>query len=214
MLAFPVRRPLRMLIATLLLAGSFVALLAASGTANAASRHRAPKASAARVAVARLQRASHAARVADHRFVALARALKRCQRRHAGSCHAPRHALQLAGRRLRRAQRTLNRLARKDAKGRATATLPAPTISVNGQKLSWNAVSNVSRYVFVRKVPGQADQYSVISGTSITPPAVPGATVSYSVRADATGSAWARAVSISYPAIQPGSTPAPSSPAP
>src|SRR6185312_16729572 len=117
MLAFPVRRPLRMLIATLLLAGSFVALLAASGTANATSRHRAPKASAARVAVVRLQRASRAERAADHRFVALARALKRCQRSHPGACHKQRRALQLAGRRLQQAQRTLNRLARKDAKG-------------------------------------------------------------------------------------------------
>ena len=131
----------------------------------------------------------------------LARALKRCQRRH-GACRTQRRALQRAGRRLQQTQSTLNRIARDTAKGtQASATLPAPTISVSGQKLSWNAVSNVSRYVLVRKVTGQADQYSVISGTSVTPPAVPGATVRYSVRADATGSAWASEVSITYAAI-------------
>ena len=52
-----------------------------------------------------------------------------------------------------------------------------------------------------------ADQYSVVKGTSTTPPAVPGKTVRYSVRADATGSAWSSEVSISYPAVQVTPTP-------
>ncbi len=218
MLAFPLRRSLRMLIATVLLAGSLVALASAPGLARGTVHHghhvrhhvshAARKAVAARAAVARLQRAARAQHVADHRLVVLAHALKRCQRRHAGSCRAQRRALQQAGHRLQRAQRTLNRLARDQARrAKAGATAPAPTITVSGQTLTWNAVSNVNRYVFVRKVPGLADQYSVIGGTSITPPAVPGQTVRYSVRADVSGSAWAPEVSITYPSAT--SAPAP-----
>ena len=60
--------------------------------------------------------------------------------------------------------------------------LQAPQLTVSGQTLSWARVAGVNTYVFVRKVPGQADQYSVITGTSITPPPVPGVTVRYSVR--------------------------------
>jgi hypothetical protein len=93
-------------------------------------------------------------------------------------------------------------------------TQAAPAISVSGQTLSWNAVGGVSTYVFVRKVPGQADQYSQVSGTSTTPAAAPGATASYSVRTDIEGSAWAHEVSISYPATTPTPPVSPISPAP
>jgi len=79
-------------------------------------------------------------------------------------------------------------------------TLTAPVITVSGNTLTWNAISGVSSYVYVRKVPNQADQYAVVNGTSIMPPAVPGQTVRYSVRTNVTGSAWAREVSITYPA--------------
>jgi hypothetical protein len=70
---------------------------------------------------------------------------------------------------------------------------------VSGYTLSWNAIPGVSSYVLVRKVSGQADQYSVVNATSITPPAVPGATVRYSVRTNVSGSYWAKQVSIAYP---------------
>jgi hypothetical protein len=79
-------------------------------------------------------------------------------------------------------------------------TQAAPAISVSGQTLTWNAVANVNTYVFVSKVPGRADQYSEVSGTSITPPPVPGATARYSVRTAVAGSAWASEVEVSYPA--------------
>src|SRR6185436_15678891 len=59
--------------------------------------------------------------------------------------------------------------------------------------------SGVSSYVFARKVPGQATQYSVVNGTSVTPPAVSGQTVSYGVRTNVSGSIWADEVSITYP---------------
>jgi hypothetical protein len=190
--ALPTRRPLRLLLAVLLVAAGFGAVASSAAVASST-------ASAARVAVARLSRAAHVQRVADHRLVKAAHQLKRCRRLH-GACAAKRRAVQTAGHRLQRAQRRLNRLARHQAKGAQTrATAPAPTIAVNGQSLRWDAVSNVDRYVFVRKVPGQADQYSLLRGTSLTPPVVPGKTVRYSARADVKGSVWAPEVSISYP---------------
>lgn len=76
----------------------------------------------------------------------------------------------------------------------------APTITVSGETLSWNAIKGVSSYVFVRKVPGRPDEYSVIKATSVTPPAVPGATVKFSVRTNVSGSYWSPEVSIAYPA--------------
>jgi len=79
----------------------------------------------------------------------------------------------------------------------------APTMTVNGQTLTWNAIAKVGTYVLVTKVPGTPDAYSVVSGTSITPAAVPGATVKYSVRTAVEGSAWATEVSVTYPAPPP-----------
>ncbi|HEU4702763.1 MAG TPA: hypothetical protein VFS37_09800 [Conexibacter sp.] len=209
MLALPQRRtPLRLVTALLVVA---LGTLAVAAGASAAPKGKAAK---ARAAVARLNHAAKVQRAADHRLVVKARRLKACQRRRAGACTAQRRQVQSAGVRLHKAQRRLNRIARRQARRARTvsATVSAPTIKVDGQKLSWNAVSNVNRYVFVRKVPGMADQYSLVRGTSTTPPAVPGKTVRYSVRADAKGSAWAAEVSISYPAVEP--TAAPAAPAP
>ena len=210
MLALPQRRTLRRLATALLIAA--LGMFAVASGASAAHKGRAAK---ARAAVARLNHSAHVQRAADHRLVVKARRLKACQRRHAGACTAQRRQVQNAGVRLHRAQRRLNRIARRQARRAASgATAPAPTIVVSGQKLSWNSVSNVNRYVFVRKVPGMADQYSVIKGTSITPPAVPGQTVRYSVRADTKGSAWSAEVSISYPSVEPTTTPTAPAPEP
>ncbi|HEX4804949.1 MAG TPA: glycosyl hydrolase [Conexibacter sp.] len=88
-----------------------------------------------------------------------------------------------------------------------TNTLAAPTMSVSGQTVSWTPTQGVSSYVFARKIPGQATQYSIVSGTSTTPPAVPGTTVSYGVRTNVSGSSWAQEVSITYPASSPSPTP-------
>jgi hypothetical protein len=85
-------------------------------------------------------------------------------------------------------------------------TLTAPVITVSGQTLTWNAISGVSSYVWVRKVSGQPDQYATVNGTSVTPPAVPGQTVRYSVRTNVSGSAWATEVSIAYPATTTATT--------
>jgi Cellulase (glycosyl hydrolase family 5) len=203
MLAFPVCSPQRLLVAVLATAGILAGLLAVTPGAAVAS----PKA-----AVARLHVVAKAQHRADHRLVVAARRLKACQRR-TRSCRSERRAVQRAGHRLQRTQRHLNRVARHQARrAHASATVGAPTIVVRGEKLSWNAVGRTRRYVFVRKVPGQAGEYSLVRGTSTTPPAVPGKTVRYSVRADVRGSSWAREVSISYPAVA--STPAPADPAP
>ena len=80
-----------------------------------------------------------------------------------------------------------------------TDPLAAPTMSASGSTVSWTPISGVSSYVFVRKVPNQTPQYSIVYGTSVTPPAVPGQTVSYGVRTNVSGSSWADEVSIAYP---------------
>ena len=79
----------------------------------------------------------------------------------------------------------------------------APSLSVSGQTLTWVAMPGVRTYILQTNAPGQAAQYSVVSGTSTTPPSVPGATVHYSIRTAVDGSAWSPEVSISYPAAQP-----------
>ena len=75
----------------------------------------------------------------------------------------------------------------------------APVLTVSGRTLTWNALAKVNTYILMSEVPGRATQYSEVSGTSITPPPVPGATVRYSIRTAVEGSAWAPAVAISYP---------------
>jgi hypothetical protein len=79
----------------------------------------------------------------------------------------------------------------------------APAIAVSGQALSWHSVAGVGTYVLATYVAGRVPSYSEVSGTSVTPPAVPGSNVRYSVRTAVNGSAWAEEVSISYPAPAP-----------
>jgi hypothetical protein len=86
-------------------------------------------------------------------------------------------------------------------------TQAAPALSVSGQELSWNRVGSVTTYVLMQQVAGQEAQYSVVSATSLTPTAVPGATVHYSVRTAVDGSAWSAEVSITFPAVKPTAPP-------
>ena len=90
-----------------------------------------------------------------------------------------------------------------------TDVLAAPTLSTSGSTVSWTPISGVSSYVFVRKMPNQTPQYSIVYGTSVTPPAVPGQTVSYGVRTNVSGSTWANEISITYPDITVDPTTAP-----
>ncbi len=182
---------------------------AGSGRVRATSSRAVPRA---------LARAASRSTTADRTLVADAKALRRCLAAHSSQpsvCDGARGALQRAGRRLKAAERSLSKVASDTASARSaswgggSATVQAPTITVSGQSLSWNRVDNVNSYVFVRKVPGQADQYSTVTGTSITPPPVPGLTVRYSVRAAVNGSAWASERAITYPkaAEPPAETP-------
>jgi hypothetical protein len=88
----------------------------------------------------------------------------------------------------------------------------APTLHVSGQTLTWTAIAGVGTYILVSKVTGQSERFTSVSGTSIAPPAVPGATVHYSVRTAVDGSAWSSEVAISYPAPPPTPPPAPEPP--
>jgi hypothetical protein len=166
-----------------------------------------PVAVAARILPRPVMIASRRARAADRVLVADALRLKRClaaHRVHPRRCDGARHALQLAGARLAVAERRLSRVGRAGkSHGAKSATLAdlrvAPVLTVSGQTLVWNKIGTVNTYVLVRKVPGMADQYSVVTGTSITPPPVPGMTVRYSVRTTTWWSAWATERSITYP---------------
>jgi hypothetical protein len=144
--------------------------------------------------------ASRARTRADHRLVSKAKALQSCQRRRPRRCKAAARAVQQAGSRLARTERRLSKLASGTSHpSRFSASAQAPQLTVSGQTLSWSRIGRVNSYVFVRKVPGEADQYSVVSGTSTTPPPVPGASVRYGLRTNINGSAWAGEQSISYP---------------
>jgi len=150
---------------------------------------------------------------ADRTLVSSAKTLKRClteNRRHHRRCNAARRAVQLAGTRLARAKQRLARIARRTGKaggGAGASSNPrrAPQLTVNGQTLSWPRVANINTYVLASKIPGQATEYSLVSGTSITPPPEPGVTVRYSVRTTTNGSAWSTERSITY-ASSPGTT--------
>ncbi|HEX3520120.1 MAG TPA: hypothetical protein VHT29_13895 [Solirubrobacteraceae bacterium] len=82
--------------------------------------------------------------------------------------------------------------------GEKVDTQAAPVLSVSGKSLSWNQVGGVSTYVLMQRVSGQAEQFSVVGGSSFTPTPVPGKTVYYSVRTAVNGSLWAAEVSITF----------------
>lgn len=197
---------------------AYVALVAFAGagsSALASTGHSAQPASHRYVAVASrivprpLAVAARVSRSADRELVARAKALRKCLAAHpkkSSACNSARGALQYAGSELKRAERKLAKVAGGHAsvtdsyqRFGSYDTLQAPKLSVSGEKLSWTQVAGIDSYVFVRKVPGQPDEYSTIRGTSTTPPPVPGVTVKYSVRTAVNGSSWAGEQAISYP---------------
>lgn len=86
----------------------------------------------------------------------------------------------------------------------------APVLKVSGQTITWNELSGVSKYVLATTIgtDRSTTTYSVVTGTNLTPPVVPGKTVYYGIRADVDGAPWSQEVSISYPETNP-STPVP-----
>lgn len=86
----------------------------------------------------------------------------------------------------------------------------APTLSVSGQSLHWNAVGAGS-YRLAAKAPAHPETRTLVTGTSYTPPAQPGLTVTYRVRA-VRESGWSNSVTIQYPAAPPPEEPPPPPP--
>jgi hypothetical protein len=183
-----------------LLAATCLILL--SVCANATAGSSAPAATAS----SRALRAALAERAAAHRALASSsKRVKWClrahrRRIHPRRCRAAERAARRARTRLARAEKRVPNLAKRIARAsRQSASKQAPTLTVSGETLRWTAISGVSSYVLARKVPGQSAQHSIVDGTSITPTAVPGTTVSYSVRTNLKGSAWSAEESIAYP---------------
>jgi len=191
---------------------SATAFANAAPTKHAHSTARGPLATAARILPPALEATAKRSKQADRVLVARAKGVRRCLRanvKHPGRCKSARRALQRAGTRFAQIERNLATLASRGGKSAVTAKASslsaaqeAPTLTISGDKLSWNKVDGINSYVYVIKIPGQTDRYGVITGTSATPPPVPGFTVIYSVRTSENGSAWATEKSITYPAAK------------
>ena len=157
-----------------------------------------------------LMSAARAVVHADRVFVADAKTFKRCLRAHRARparCRGAHGALQHAGSRLARAQGHLARVASSGGRpatsaagaSRTPAYLAAPQLSVGGEVLHWAAVPGAHTYLLERLVAGQGEDFSLVHGTSVTPPPVPGASVQYALRTTARRSVWSAAQAISYP---------------
>jgi hypothetical protein len=187
---------------TLLVATCLTLLAVSAGSAAHAVQPTATISSAA------LHNAIAARTAASHTLTKNSSKLSACLHSHPRRCAAERLAVKHSRAKLKGIDRQLTDLSASVARRRNSTTptltptttqTQGPTLTVSGSTISWQGVSGVSSYDFVRKVPGQEDQYSVVTGTSITPPAVPGATVRYSLRTNVSGSPWAPEVTISYP---------------
>lgn len=90
-----------------------------------------------------------------------------------------------------------------------TPTVQTPKLTVSGQTLNWAALPGATNYRLATTVGTDRTKttYSVVTGTSITPPSVPGQTVYYGLRADVTGAQWSTEVSITYPGSTPTTPP-------
>ncbi len=99
----------------------------------------------------------------------------------------------------------------------AIVTAPSePSLSVNGTTVAWTAIPGVSSYTFatiLNPTTTRETTYRVVTGTSYTPPVVPGQTVGYGLSASVPGEApWAREVTIAYPPPVPPPPPTPAPP--
>lgn len=73
-----------------------------------------------------------------------------------------------------------------------------PVLSLNGETLTWTASGRHDTYRLMTRVIGGERHISTVEGLTATPPAVPGATVVYRVKAAFHESKWSNRVSISY----------------
>jgi hypothetical protein len=190
----------RALLTLLAASATWVLLLTIGASAQARSTRSHPSASISVAATSRsLRAAARAHAKADRALVQRAKTLKRCLRRHPRHCARQRRAIQRAGLRLARTQRRLSALGHSRRGNSRGYTFGTPQLGLNGQTLRWKRVAGINTYVVLSDVPGQHGQYTVVDGTSTTPPPVLGASVSYSVRTAAPGSAWAIRRIMRYP---------------
>jgi len=92
----------------------------------------------------------------------------------------------------------LGLLAATPAVGQAS---PAPVLRVNGETLKWTPAGTHDAYRLLTAAPG-GPIVSTVLGRTTTPPPVPGATVTYQVKAAYDESVWSNEVSISYAPAQ------------
>jgi polysaccharide biosynthesis protein PslG len=86
---------------------------------------------------------------------------------------------------------------------------PRPVLTVSGTTINWGALSGVSSYVLatIRNPTTTRDTtYQTVTGTSFSPPSVPGESVGYGLSANVSGAPWASEVTIDWPANTAGST--------
>ena len=150
---------------------------------------------------------------AERRLIARVATLRRCRRSHpreVARCQRQRRELQSAGRASARAERRLDSLAADDRAGHArhpahrAAATRAPALASSGATLRWSSVGRAVAYVLRSSAPGASPRYSLVHGTSDTPPPIPGVTVTYTVRSVTTGASWSEALPISYPSAPQG----------
>ncbi len=170
-------------------------MLLSATAAQAGTPASSPATSSASTTSHTARSATTARAAAAHTLASRTRALHACERVHPRDCAAAKRAVERAARGLHAAQAHPAGFA-----GGTRYYLTAPTITVSGDSLSWRAIGRVHIYVLARRTAGQSVQTSIVTGTSTTPPAVPGATVLYSVRTGIGGSASSAEVAISYPA--------------
>jgi hypothetical protein len=75
----------------------------------------------------------------------------------------------------------------------------SPTLIAAGGVLSWDATDPTNSYKIRRTAPGRPVEYAFVKALAVLPPAIPGATVGYSVKA-VLGGTWSPEASVTYPA--------------
>jgi hypothetical protein len=170
---------------------SAISIAAIATPAAPAATYRASTASITARSTAATDRALAVRTSANRLLEGRRRHLARCLQRHPNNCATWRTAVE-------RAQRRLNVAETRLADMRA-----APLVTLSGETLSWAQVTGAGAYVVKSRAPGTHESHWIVYGTSVTPPAVPGATLEYTVRTAARNSEWSAPVTISYPATSP-----------
>jgi hypothetical protein len=89
----------------------------------------------------------------------------------------------------------------------ASLASTAPELSSHGHRLTWTTVQNEPTYRLLART-SSGSRISTVTGRSSTPPAQPGVTVTYRVRAADAGT-WSNPVSIAYPEAERSQPPPP-----